>query len=122
MVFYWSLSDSKSPQVFRILLSILAVVNNVVVWMVSTRPPNSKSSSPFYTPLVTLPNAPITTGIIVTFMFHSFFKFPRKIEVLIPLFTFFQFCSVVSRDSKIDHFADSLFLVDYYKVWSSGRD
>ena len=33
------LSDSKSPQVSRTLLSILAVLNNLVVWMVSTRPP-----------------------------------------------------------------------------------
>ena len=38
MVFHWSLSDSKSPQVSRTLLSILAVLNNAVVWMVSTRP------------------------------------------------------------------------------------
>ena len=47
MVFHWSLSDSKSPQVSRTLFSILAVLNNAVVWMVSTRPPTSKSSSPF---------------------------------------------------------------------------
>ena len=73
MVFHWSLSDSKSPQVSRILLSILAVLNSAVVWMVSTRPPTSKSSSPFYNPLVTAPNAPITIGIIVTCVFHSFF-------------------------------------------------
>ena len=65
MVFHWSLSDSKSPQVSRTLLSILAVLNNVVVWMVSTRPPTSKSSSPFSNHLVTVPNAPITIGIIV---------------------------------------------------------
>ena len=38
MVFHWSLSDSKSPQVSRILLSILAILNNVLVWMVSARP------------------------------------------------------------------------------------
>ena len=44
MVFHWSLSDSKSPQVSRTLLSILAVLNNAVVWMVSTRPLISKSS------------------------------------------------------------------------------
>ena len=74
MVFHWSLSDSKSPQVSRTLLSILAVLNNVVVWMVSTRPPTSKSSSPLTNPLVTVPNAPITVGIIVTCMFHSFFN------------------------------------------------
>ena len=45
MVSHWSLSDSKSPQVSGILLSILAVFNNTVVWMVSTRPPTSKSNS-----------------------------------------------------------------------------
>ena len=32
MVFHWSLSDSKSPQVSRTLLNILAVLNNAVVW------------------------------------------------------------------------------------------
>ena len=74
MVFHWSLSDSKSSQVSRTLLSILAVLNNAVVWMVSTHLPTSKSSSPFSNPLVTVPNAPITIGIIVTCMFHSFFN------------------------------------------------
>ena len=72
MVFHWS--DSKSPQVFRTLLSILAVLNSAVVWVVSTRPPTSKSSSPFSNPFVTVPNAPISIGIIVTCMFHSFFN------------------------------------------------
>ena len=38
MVFHWSLSDSKSPQFSRTLLSILADLNNAVVWMVSTCP------------------------------------------------------------------------------------
>ena len=74
MVFHWSLSDSKSPQVSRNLLSILAVLNNAVVWMVSTRPPTSKSSSPFSNPLVTVPNAPIAIGIIFTCMFHRIFS------------------------------------------------
>ena len=74
MSFHWSLSDSKSPKVFRTLLGILAVLNKAVVWMVSTRPPTSKSSRPFSNPLVTVPNAPITIGIIVTCMFHRFFN------------------------------------------------
>ena len=74
MVFHWSLSDSKFPQFSMTLLSFLAVLNNAVVWMVSTRPPTSKSSSPFSNPLVTVPNALITIGIIVTCMFHSFFS------------------------------------------------
>ena len=74
MVFHWRLSNSKFPQVSRTLLSILAVFNTAVVWMVSTRPSNSKSSRPFYNLLVTVPKAPITTRIIVTFMFHSCFN------------------------------------------------
>ena len=74
MVFHWRLSASKSPQVSRTLLSILAVFNNAVVWMVSTRPPPSKSSRPFNNPLVTVPKASVKIDIIVTFMFHSFFN------------------------------------------------
>ena len=74
MTFYKSMSDSKSPWVFRTLLSILAVINNAVVWMVSTRSPTSKSSSPFSNPLVTVPKVTFTVGIIVTCMFHSFFN------------------------------------------------
>ena len=82
--------------------------------MVSTRPPTSWSSSSFSNPLVSVPNAPITIGVIVTFMFHYFFQFPSKVEVLILLFTFFQFHSVVSRNSKVDYFASSLF---YFFGW-----
>ena len=63
MVYPWSLNDS-----------ILAVLSNAVVWIVSTRPPISKSSRPFNNPLVIVLKAPITIGIIVTFMFHSFFN------------------------------------------------
>ena len=79
MVFHWSLNDSKSPQVSRILLSILAVHNNAGVWMVSTRLPNSKSSCHFDNLLVTVPNAPITIGIIVTWMCSTvFFSIPLQ--------------------------------------------
>ena len=61
-------------QVSNTLLGILVVLNNAVVWIVSTRPPTSKSSTPFNNLLVTVPKTPITIGIIVTFMFHSFFN------------------------------------------------
>ena len=111
MVFHWSLSDSKSPQVSRTLLSILAVFNNAVVWMVSTRSLTSKSSRPFNNPLVTVPKAPIAIGIIVTILFHIFFQFSSKVKVLISLIIFFQCYSVVCRDSKVDNFADFLFLL-----------
>ena len=64
-VFTSALADSlsqkwnTSPQISRTLLSILADPNNVVVWMVYTRPLISKSSSPYTNLLVTLPKAQI---------------------------------------------------------------
>ena len=80
----YGLSDSKFPQVSWTLLCIRPVLNNAVVWMVSTRPLTSKFSSPFNNPLVTVPKAPITIGIIVAFMFHCFLQFP---SIIINKFT-----------------------------------
>ena len=74
MVFHRSLSDINSPQVSRTLFSILADLKNVIVCMVFTCPAISKSSSPFINDFVTVPEASITIGINVTFMFHSFFN------------------------------------------------
>ena len=59
---------------FKSFHTSVIIIINVVVWMVSTHPPTSTSSSPFSNPLVTDQNAPITIGIIVTCMFHSFFN------------------------------------------------
>ena len=64
MACHWRLSDSKSPQVSRTLVTILAIPNNAVVWMVSPRPPTSKSSSPFNSPLATVLKTLITISII----------------------------------------------------------
>ena len=121
MVCHWSLSDSKSPQVSRTRLSILAVLGNAVVWITSTRPLTSKSSRPFNNPLVTVPNAPITIGTIVTSMFHSFFNSQARSRYL-SFFSLSFIFIVVRRDSKVNNFADSLSFVDYYEVWSSDRD
>ena len=71
MVFHWNLSD-KSPQVSRTLLSIMADLNNAVIWMVSTRLLISKFSSSCTGPLATVPRAPITISITAIFMLHSF--------------------------------------------------
>ena len=69
MVFHKSLSDSKSPQVFRTLPSILADLNKAVVLMVSTPPLISESSSPCANPLVTVSRAQIKICINVIFSF-----------------------------------------------------
>ena len=119
MVFHWRLSDSESPQVSRTLLSILAVFNNAVVWMVSTRSPTSKSSRPFNNPLVTVPKAPITIGVIVTFLFHSFFNslaWSRYLSLFSHSFSFILWSAGTAKST------DFLFFVDYYKIWSLGRD
>ena len=87
----YSLSDSMSPHVSRTLLSILADFNDAVVWIFSTRPFNSKSSSLCNNPLVTLSRVTITISITITFMFYNFFQFSSKVHVVIFVFEFFQF-------------------------------
>ena len=103
MVFHWSLSDSKSPQVSRTLLSILAVLSNAVVWIVSIRPPTSMSSKPFNNPLVILPTASITIGTIVAFMFHSFFNSLARSRYLSFFSHSFSFilCSAATAKSTL---------------------
>ena len=121
MVFHWSVSDNKSPHVSRTLLSILAVLNDAVVRMVSTRTPISKSSSPVNNPLVTVLKAPLTIDIIDTFMFRIFFNSlaSSKYSSLFSLFFSFILWSDGTAKSTI---LQILFFADYYEVCSSGRD
>ena len=122
MAFQWRLSDSKSPQVSRALLCILAVLNNPVVWMISTCPPTSKSFSPFNNPLVTVPKAPITICIIVTFMLHSFSN-PLQGRRTYHSFHFLSVLFTGLLGQQSPQFCKfTFFFVNYYKVWSPGRD
>ena len=91
MVSYWSLSDSKSPQVSRSLLSILTDLINAIIWIVSTRPLISKLSSPFINPLVTVLSTPIKIVITVTFIFHRFFSSLARSRYLSLLWLSFSF-------------------------------
>ena len=111
MDFHWRLSDSKSPQVSRTLLSILAVFNNAVVWMISPRPSTSKSSWHFNNPLATVPKTPITIGIFVTFMLHSFFNSLARSRYL-SLFSY-SFTFVLWSAGK----AKSIFLKIFVFCW-----
>ena len=61
MVFHWSLSNSKAPQVSRTLLSILLDFNSAMVWMVSISFPLSLFSRS------------LGSNYTVTFMFYHFF-------------------------------------------------
>ena len=91
MVFHWSLSDSTSPRVSRTLLSILGVLSNAVSWIVSTRPPTSKSSRPFNNPFVIGAFGTNHNWTIVTFMFHSFFNSLSRSRYLSFLSNSFRF-------------------------------
>ena len=86
-----SLSDDKPLLISRALLSILAVLNNSVVWTVFTRPLISKSLSPYYNLLVNVPRAPITIGITVTFIFYRFFNSLARSRYLSFCFLSFNF-------------------------------
>ena len=89
------MSDIRSPQVSWTLLSILADLNNAVVWMVSTRPLIFKSSSLCINPFVTVPSVPITIGITVTFMFHNFFCSLARFKCLSPFSLSFSFTLIL---------------------------
>ena len=118
MVFHWSLSDSKS-QVSRTLLSIMADLNNAVIWIVPTSPVISKSSRPLNI-LVTVTRAPIT-GTTSSFMFLSYFESLTKSSYLSFFSLSFNFTQWLAGTGKTK-ILQVLFLVDYYKVWSSGFD
>ena len=117
MDFNWSWSDNKSPQVSRTLLSILTVLNNGVVWMVSTCPPPPESSSSFNNPIVTVPNAPITVGLIVTFMFHIFknsLARSRYISFFLLSFSFIVWSASTAKSTILPVLSLSLFFFFFF--------
>ena len=77
-----SVSDSKSLQVFRTLLTILAKFDNTAVWVISTRRLILKSSNHFINHMSIVASAPITTGNTDTFMFQSFFSSLARLRYL----------------------------------------
>ena len=131
MVSHWSLSDNKSPQVSRTFLSMVAPLNNGIVWMVLIVLFFSKFSSSFIIPLRIVLRAPITISITVTFMFHSFFSCLPKFWYLSRFFLFLRFYSLVSWNNRIRYSVGSflffLFFSFFFFFWlplgrSSGQD
>ena len=113
-VFTPALADGFSlkfewQQISRILLSILADLNNAVVWIASTRPLFSKSSNPCINPLVTVPRAPI--GIIVSFIFRSIFNSLAKSRYFSPFLSLLLYSQPGQQSPQFGKFS---FFVDYY--------
>ena len=113
MVFLWILSDNKSPQVSRTFLCILAIFNNALVWMVSTRSLIFKSFCSFTNPLETVPIAPITISITVTFLFHSSFSSLARSQYLILFSLSFNF-TLWSAGTAKSAIRQVFFFVDHY--------
>ena len=75
LVSHKSLRDSKSFQSSRTYLSMLAVLNTTVVWIVSILPLIFNSANLFSKLLRVVPSMSRIIGITFTLMFHRFFNF-----------------------------------------------
>ena len=79
----FSFFSDKFPQVYWALLSILAYLNNAVVWMVSTCPLVPTSSSSFTNPLVTVPCVSIFIGISDFYNYYTSSKFSHQLQLVV---------------------------------------
>ena len=106
----------KSPGLFSVFrpFSIMPVV-----WMISTRLPTSKFSSPFSNPLVTVPKVPLTMGIIVTCLFHSFLISRARSRYL----SFFShsFSFILWSAGTVGNFANYHYHYYYYLIQVSSN-
>ena len=114
-----NLSDSKSLQVSRTLFSILANRNNAVVWIISTCPLISKSSSLFINLLVIVLSAPTTIDITVTVMFPSFFSSLARSQFLSFHLLCFSFTQWSAGTAKSTIWQVLLFI--FLSITRSGR-
>ena len=104
MVFYWSLNDSKSPQVFWTLLRFLVDIYNAIVWIVSTCVPISKSSNLCTNPLGTLPyfiSSPARSRYLSAGTVKSHI---RQILFFSFFFFFFFFFLTITWSGRLDGF------------------
>ena len=103
---HFELWDSKSPQVSRTLLSILAVLKNVLVWMVSTHPTSEFFTSAqfflFFSQFLFNGSLGLFQGLQINHYHLHLFQISAKVLVLVKSFAFFHFYLYVVRwDGKI---------------------
>ena len=78
------------------------------------------TSSPFSNPLVTVPNAPITIGIIVTCMFNSLAR-SRYLSLFSHSFSFILWLTGTAK-STILHVLFYYYYYYYYYLWQQAKD
>ena len=115
LLFHWSLSDSNYPQVFRILLGILADLSNVVVWVVSIL--RLITSSPVPTPGSQGPfrmhqlQMVLPSSLCSTVFFSVLQQGPSICQSFRFLFFFFSLCRPPEKYNPQDtKFSPSLYL------------
>ena len=113
MLFYGGLSDSKSPQVCWILLSILADLTNAVVWIVSTRLVILQS---FYQSFGDCIKSTNYSRYNCHFHVPQFFQFLSNIEALI-LFRHSSNFTLWSAGTRKSTILQVLSFFYYYDVW-----
>ena len=111
MVFHCSLNDSKYPQVSRTLLSILTVLNNVVVWMVPVVRQLPSLPVPLVILLLLYQKHQSQFGIIITFMFHSFFNSLARSRVL----SFFSSITSIKNSSLWNYLSHHYCIVSFIR-------
>ena len=118
VVFHWNLSDSKSPQISRMLLSILTNFSRAVTWMDLILLFVSRLPSLFTRFSWTVPRALNRTTI--AFSLLNFFSSQARFRYLSKFWFISFFPFVLWWNGKI-YFTSPL-LANQNEVWSSGLD
>ena len=116
IVFHRSINDSKSPQVSRTLLNILAVHDNIVDWMASALPLISKSSSPFNNLFRDCTKSTNHNSRNSHFLFHRLFNFLAICRYVSFFSISFNFLLWSAETEKLTILQILFFFVDYDRV------
>ena len=95
-------------------------LNNAIVWVVSTRPLISKSSTLSSNPSVSILSILTTTGITVTFMFHSLFSSLARSRYLSFFLLSFSFTQWLAGTAK-STIRQVLLFFFFFTTTKSGR-
>ena len=90
--------------------------------MVSSYPLNPESFNPFTNLLVTFTCAPITIGVTVTFMFHSFSFLSQGLCTYLAFHSLSVLLYGQPKRQNLHFGRFSFLVVDFHLAWTSGRD
>ena len=117
---HWNVSLPSGASLWNGMFGLAEGQNATVVCMLSARSLISKSSTSSTNPWLIVLRTSYTIGIIVIFMFCSFFfQFFSKVQVFIFLLAILQFYPQANRNSKVHYSVGSLFFFLCSFCWMS---